>query len=140
MTHKRPPRTLVRPPPRVAGARHLTVNNGGDSPLSLAVSDSNLPMAKVLLSQPGGAVGFLDIEVPDSAAVAGETSDTSTVYDLQASYQLNEAVRTWATLGMLKENDVGILRGNSLVGATPNQGSFADDRVIAGSVNLGVQF
>lgn len=37
-----------------AGARHLTVNNGGDSPLSLAVSDSNLPMAKVLLSQPGG--------------------------------------------------------------------------------------
>ncbi|MES1948277.1 hypothetical protein C84B14_13038 [Salinisphaera sp. C84B14] len=87
-----------------------------------------------------GAVGFLDIEVPDSAAVAGETSDTSTVYDLQASYQLNEAVRTWATLGMLKENDVGILRGNSLVGATPNQGSFADDRVIAGSVNLGVQF
>ncbi|MES1933389.1 hypothetical protein T35B1_12307 [Salinisphaera shabanensis T35B1] len=88
-----------------------------------------------------GALGFLDIEVPDSAAVNGETSDTSTVYDLQASYQLNEAVRTWATLGMLKENDVGVLRGNSLIGGgTPNGGTFADDRVIAGSVNLGVQF
>lgn len=87
-----------------------------------------------------GAVGFLDIEVPDSASVGGETSDTSTVYDLQASYQINEAVRTWATLGMLEENDVGILRGNSLVGATPNGGSFADDRVIAGSINLGVEF
>jgi hypothetical protein len=87
-----------------------------------------------------GAVGFLDIEVPDSSAVGGETSDTSTVYDLQASYQLNEAVRTWATLGMLEENDVGMLRGNSLVGTTPNGGSFADDRVIAGSVNLGVEF
>lgn len=87
-----------------------------------------------------GALGFLDIEVPDSAAINGNTSDTSTVYDLQASYQLNEAVRTWATLGMLKENDVGMLRGNSLIGTTPNGGSFADDRVIAGSVNLGVEF
>ena len=87
-----------------------------------------------------GALGFLDIEVPSTSAVNGETSDTSTVYDLQASYQLNEAVRTWATLGMIKENDVGQLRGNSLVGTTPNDGSFADDRVIAGSVNLGVQF
>ncbi|ROO25176.1 hypothetical protein [Salinisphaera orenii] len=85
-----------------------------------------------------GAVGFLDIEAPN--ATGGTDSDTSTVYDLQASYQLNEAVRTWATLGMLKENDVGMLRGNSLVGATPNGGSFADDRVIAGSVNLGVEF
>jgi len=87
-----------------------------------------------------GAVGLLDIEVPQSASVNGHTSDTSTVYDLQASYQFNEAVRTWATLGMLKENDVGMLRGNSLVGATPNGGSFADDRVVAGSVNLGVEF
>ena len=87
-----------------------------------------------------GALGFLDIEVPDSAAVNGSTSDTSTVYDLQASYQLNEAVRTWATLGMIKENDVGMLRGNSLVGSLPNDGSFEDDRVIAGSVNLGVEF
>lgn len=85
-----------------------------------------------------GAVGFLDIEVPDGTG--GTDSDTSTVYDLQASYQLNEAVRTWATLGMLKENDVGTLSGNSLVGTMPNGGSFADDRVIAGSVNLGVTF
>ncbi|WP_280637626.1 MULTISPECIES: hypothetical protein [Gammaproteobacteria] len=41
---------------------------------------------------------------------------------------------------MLKENDVGTLSGNSLVGILPNGGSFADDRVIAGSVNLGVEF
>jgi hypothetical protein len=85
-----------------------------------------------------GAVGFLDVEAP--VAAGGTDSDTSTVYDLQASYQLNEAVRTWATLGMLKENDVGALAGNGLVGGTPNSGSFADDRVIAGSVNLGVAF
>ncbi|MES1930565.1 hypothetical protein SADO_14984 [Salinisphaera dokdonensis CL-ES53] len=81
-----------------------------------------------------GALGSLDIDVP------GVGSDSSTVYDLQASYQLNEVVRTWATLGMLKENDVGTLSGNSLVGTLPNGGSFADDRVIAGSVNLGVEF
>lgn len=41
---------------------------------------------------------------------------------------------------MLKENDVGALAGNSLIGTPPNGGSFADDRVIAGSVNLGVKF
>lgn len=81
-----------------------------------------------------GALGFLDIDTADNG------SDSSTVYDLQASYQLNEAVRTWATLGMLKENDVGTLSGNSLVGTIPNGGSFAEDRVIAGSVNLGVKF
>lgn len=37
-----------------------------------------------------GALGFLDIDT------ANNGSDSSTVYDLQASYQLNEAVRTWA--------------------------------------------
>jgi hypothetical protein len=81
-----------------------------------------------------GAVGFLDIDT------ANNGSDSSTVYDLQASYQLNEAVRTWATLGMLKENDVGALAGNSLLGDVPNGGSFAEDRVIAGSIYLGVEF
>lgn len=81
-----------------------------------------------------GAVGFLDIDT------ANNGSDSSTVYDVQASYQLNEAVRTWATLGMLKENDVGALAGNSLVGTPPNGGSFAQDRVIAGAVYLGVEF
>jgi ankyrin repeat protein len=39
-----------------AGARHMTVNSGGDSPLSLAVSDSNVAMAEILLAQPGGAI------------------------------------------------------------------------------------
>ncbi|GAB3685440.1 hypothetical protein [Salinisphaera aquimarina] len=86
-----------------------------------------------------GAVGFLNVDVPLSATTT-KGNDTSTVYDLQASYQLNSAVRTWATLGMLKENDVGTLAGNSLVGSIPNGGSFADERVIAGSVNLGVEF
>ena len=86
-----------------------------------------------------GAVGVLDIDVPDVAGTGGG-SDSSMVYDLQASYQLNEVVRTWATLGMLEENDVGMLSGNSLLGGLPNGGSFADDRVLAGSVNLGVEF
>ena len=86
-----------------------------------------------------GALGFLDIEVPDTATAAGG-SDTSTVYDLEAGYQINDVVRTWATLGMIEENDVGQLAGNSLLDELPNDGDFAADRVVAGSINLGIEF
>ena len=45
------------------------------------------------------------------------------------------------TAGVLLYGAVFALYGNSLIGGTtPNGGTFADDRVIAGSVNLGVQF
>jgi len=81
-----------------------------------------------------GAVGSLDID----AGNAG--SDSSTVVDFESSYQINDILRTWATLGMLEENDVGVLSGNSLIGSLPNDGSFAADRVIAGAVYLGAEF
>ncbi len=92
-----------------------------------------------------GAVGVLDIDTPGNPAFAfgGATeggSDSSMVYDVEASYQINEALRTWATLGMLESNDVGQLTGNSLIGGFPNGGSFADEDVLAGSANLGVTF
>ncbi len=87
-----------------------------------------------------GALGFLEIEVPDNLAGVEGGSDTSTVVDLQAGYQINDALRTWGTLGMIKENDVGTLAGNGLVGTIPNNGSFAQERVVAGSINMGLEF
>ncbi|MES1926978.1 hypothetical protein [Salinisphaera sp. T31B1] len=85
----------------------------------------------------GGSVGLLDIDVGDSL---GGGSDSSMVYDVELSYQYNAVFRTWATLGLLEKNDVGALTGNSLLGATPNGGAFAEDDVMAGSVNIGVKF
>lgn len=87
-----------------------------------------------------GALGFLEVKVPTNLAGIEGGSDTSTVYDFEAGYQFNEALRTWTTFGMIKENSVGTLRGNSLLGTIPNGGRFADERVMAGSVNLGVEF
>lgn len=36
-----------------AGARHLTVNDAGDSPLALAAAGGNLPVVELLLPLPG---------------------------------------------------------------------------------------
>lgn len=92
--------------------------------------------SKVALS---GSVGALNIEIPGSAAPVRATgSDTSMVYDLQGSYQLNRAVRFWATVGWLEKNKVGQLSGNSLLGSFPNGGDFSSNGVVAGSLNLGV--
>lgn len=80
-----------------------------------------------------GAVGRLSID-------NGTNDDSSMVYDLQASYQLNSAVRTWATVGMLTENEVGVLSGNPLIETSTATKPFAEDDVLAASLNLAVEF
>lgn len=76
------------------------------------------------------AVGQLNVD-------NGSDDDSSMVYDLQAHYQLSEAVKTWATVGMITENDVGSLTANGLGGAAVD-GGFDD--VLATSLNMSVMF
>lgn len=78
------------------------------------------------------AIGYYDIEI-------GSNSDDSMVYDLQAHYRVNEAVSTSLTWGMITKNDVGSTAGNTLV---PGSGgvSYADDDLMAASLNLHVKF
>ncbi|MDX1816978.1 MAG: hypothetical protein R3180_04625 [Marinobacter sp.] len=81
-----------------------------------------------------GAVGNLAVD-------NGTDSDDSLVLDLQASYQVNKAVRVWATAGMIASNKVGTLTGNPLVDSTPISGtSFDSNHVSSGSLNLSVKF
>ncbi|MCK7548798.1 hypothetical protein ACFQGA_01115 [Marinobacter koreensis] len=100
-----------------------------------------------------GAAGSLNVD-------NGTNSDNSMVFDLQASYQVNKAVRVWATAGMIASNDVGKLTGNPLVDSgqqavpvstplgtiktavpTPiNGASFGNNSVSSGSLNLSVKF
>ena len=81
-----------------------------------------------------GAVGNLAVD-------NGTDSDDSLVLDLQASYQVNKAVRVWATAGMIASNKVGTLTGNPLVDSTPIKGtSFDSNHVSSGSLNLSVKF
>lgn len=78
------------------------------------------------------AIGYYDIDT-------GSASDDSMVYDLQAHYRLNEAVSTSVTWGMISKNEVATTAGNSLVPGSGSAG-FADDDLMAASVNLHVKF
>ncbi len=91
-----------------------------------------------------GAVGNLMLD-------NGSVSDNSMVYDLRASYQVNKAVRVWATAGFLASNKLGTLTGNPLLDkgtftTAPsgkyqgNNVSFANDFVSSGSLNMQVAF
>src|SRR5699024_4216570 len=51
-----------------------------------------------------GAVGQLTID-------DGSNRDESMVYDLRFAYQVNKAMKTWLSLGMIEENKVGTLAG-----------------------------
>lgn len=79
-----------------------------------------------------GSVGTLNID-------NGSDDDSSTIYDLGASYKLNDAVTTSATWGMVTDNEVAATTGNGLV---PGAGgvSFADDDLMAAKVSLDVAF
>ena len=99
--------------------------------------NQSLAMAKVgynLTSQwkVTGAAGSLMVD-------NGTDSDDSVVLDLQASYQVNKAVRVWGTAGYISSNKVATLSGNPLIDSTP-LGGFADHNVSAGSVNMEVKF
>eukprot|EP00747_Dinoflagellata_sp_TGD_P126344 gnl/TRDRNA2_/TRDRNA2_174273_c1_seq1.p2 gnl/TRDRNA2_/TRDRNA2_174273_c1~~gnl/TRDRNA2_/TRDRNA2_174273_c1_seq1.p2 ORF type:complete len:135 (+),score=26.49 gnl/TRDRNA2_/TRDRNA2_174273_c1_seq1:46-405(+) len=78
-----------------------------------------------------GAVGQLSIDT-------GTVDDDSMVYDLQFAYQVNKALRTWLSVGMLEENKAGLLAGNGLVGPLTGMNTFADDDVKAASLNMTV--
>jgi len=77
-----------------------------------------------------GSVGHLTID-------NGNDDDSSMVYDVQAHYQINEALKTWLTAGMLTKNDVGRLSGNSLASVG---GDWENDDAIAVTANLSVSF
>ncbi|ERS14339.1 hypothetical protein [Alloalcanivorax xenomutans] len=80
-----------------------------------------------------GAVGQLSVDT-------GTVDDDSMVYDLQFAYQVNKALRTWLSVGMLEENKAGLLAGNGLVGPLTGMNTFADDDVKAASLNMTVNF
>lgn len=79
-----------------------------------------------------GSVGTLMIDT-------GNDDDSSMVYDLGASYKINDAVTTSATWGMVTKNDVLSTAGNSLVPSSQGV-SLASDDIMAASVNLRVKF
>ncbi|UZD66093.1 hypothetical protein [Marinobacter sp. AN1] len=79
-----------------------------------------------------GSVGTLQID-------NGTDDDDSMIYDLGASYKLNESVTTSATWGMVTENDVATTTGNGLVPAAGGV-AFADDDLMAAKVSLNVAF
>lgn len=71
----------------------------------------------------------------------GTNSDSSLVLDLEASYQVNKAVRVWATAGYIASNDAGTLSANTLIDGKPVTGtSFANNSVSSGAVNMEVKF
>lgn len=115
------PTSLVR----MGGASGL---KGHEEMLFIAQAGFNVSPALTLK----GAIGYYDID--NSAA-----SDDSMVFDLQAHYRLNEAVSTSVTWGMITKNDVATTTGNSLVPGSGGAG-FADDDLMAASVNLNVKF
>lgn len=81
-----------------------------------------------------GALGSLMVD-------NGTNDDSSVVVDLEASYQVNKAVRVWGTAGYISSNEVATLSGNPLVDRAPISGTgFADNNVSAGSVNMEVKF
>lgn len=93
-----------------------------------------------------GAAGSLMVD-------NGTNNDSSLVLDVEASYQVNKAVRVWATAGYISSNEVATLSGNPLVASGPfttsadptnqyygNNTGFADNNVTAGSVNMQVKF
>ncbi len=79
-----------------------------------------------------GALGMLNVD-------NGSADDSSMFYDLQAHYQINSAVSTSATFGVLTKNDVAQTAGNSLSPLTGSVG-FADDDLMAASLNMHVKF
>jgi len=81
-----------------------------------------------------GAAGSLMVD-------NGTDSDSSLVLDLEASYQVNKAVRVWGTAGYIESNKVATLTGNPLVDSKPINGTaFDNENVTAGSVNMQVKF
>jgi hypothetical protein len=87
-----------------------------------------------------GAVGYLDIDNGQF-----DTDDSSVVYDVSASYQVNEAVTTVASFGVLGNNEAFLVAPFS-PGNTGNQfgiGSptdFADEDLMAANVGIRVKF
>lgn len=84
-----------------------------------------------------GAVGWFSA---DNGQL--DVDDTSMIYDVSASYQINDAVSTVASLGVMTENEamLGISgNGNTLAGVgTPS--NFADEDLMAANVGLRVKF
>ena len=84
----------------------------------------------------GASLGALNVSIPDSA---GGQSDTSMVYDFEASYQYNSVFRTWLTAGWVDSNEAIFPQGNSLIGSI-SQANLADNHIFATSLNIGVEF
>lgn len=92
-----------------------------------------------------GAVGYLSID--DGQA---DEDDSSMVYDISAAYQVNEAVTTVASVGVLGANEAMVF--SKLGGAIPHPGAggnqfgigapsdFSDEDLMAANVGIRVKF
>ncbi|WP_328188494.1 hypothetical protein [Marinobacter sp. OP 3.4] len=77
-----------------------------------------------------GSIGHLTVD-------NGDDDDSSMVYDLQAHYQVNDAVKTWITAGLIADNEVGSLSGNTLASVA---GDWDENDAMAVTANLSVDF
>ena len=91
-----------------------------------------------------GAVGWFSADI-DNAYL--DADDTSMIYDLSADYQINEAVSTIASIGMMTENEAFFSAsgsGNALAGAGTGFGGapsdFANEDLMAAKLGLRVKF
>lgn len=87
-----------------------------------------------------GAVVYMDI---DNAQF--DVDDSSMIYDLSASYQINEAVTTVASFGVVGNNEALMINnfnpgsgGNQFGVGAPSE--FADEDLMAANVGLRVKF
>ncbi|CUR47941.1 hypothetical protein ACRYJU_12950 [Alloalcanivorax xenomutans] len=151
------------------GVQYVTARDGGliapgfDTYSSLINSNPDATQSATSMYRMGGTLGVKDYDedlvigkltwnVTDKFAVTGavgqlsvdnaliDADDDSMVYDLQFAYQVNKALRTWLSVGMLEKNKAGTLSGNGLIGSLSGMNTFADDDVKAASLNMTVNF
>ncbi|GGY59049.1 hypothetical protein [Marinobacter zhanjiangensis] len=119
-------------PESTASAASLYRMGGG---LGLKDFDEQLLIGRVGLNltpqfKLQAAIGHLTVD-------DGNDDDSSMVYDLQAHYQVNDAVKTSLTAGLLTNNDVGGLSGNSLSNV---DGDWDENDAMAVTANLSIDF
>ena len=82
-----------------------------------------------------GAVGWFSSDIGQV-----DIDDTSMIYDLSANYQINDAVSTVASLGIMTENEAGVSGGGNNMHTIGAPGDFADEDLMAANVGLRVKF
>ncbi|MFC4260818.1 hypothetical protein ACFOZ5_17510 [Marinobacter lacisalsi] len=82
-----------------------------------------------------GAVGWFSADIGQM-----DVDDTSMIYDISANYQVNDAVSTVASLGIMTENEAGVSGGGNNMYTTGAATDFDDEDLMAANVGLRVKF